>query len=356
MLNKETRNYAYDLLRIFCCLSIICLHVSGHLSWASKYNLLVQGIVRPCLTTFMTLSGYYVLSKPIVDIKAFYLKKIFFLAFPLVIYAALYQFVPSYISDNDFLGAIRQINVISILKTDICGHFWFVYSLIGLYLATPFLQKMLSALSNKQFVLLLALIFYVERIFPIISQYNIPALKVDTFPFTGTFVFFYILGFFIRRNEHIINAKIKLVIIVVGLLNIPFMAYMLTKAPFAATLCNLSLCTIIGTIFYFVFFSVLPVPEFIGKTVLFFSKRTFSIYLLHMLVFNTMTQMSFMNLTAENKMYMLGIKVFAIFFICDLICSIIDLLIINPVIWLYNQAVDSVLEFFKKLNRNKNIC
>lgn len=348
---KEERNYGYDLLRIFCCLSIICLHVSGHLIWNSKYNLVVQGIVRPCLMTFIALSGYYVLSKPVVEIKSFYLKKIFFLVFPLIIYSVLYQVVPNFLENKDIILALQKINITTILRTDILGHFWFVYSMIGMYLATPFLQKMVFALSNKQFILLLVIIFYVVRIFPIVVEYNIPALKVDAFPFDATFVFFYLFGFFLKKNESILTNKIKLIIVIMGILDIPFMAFMLTKQPFAATLCNLSLCTVVGTLFHFVFFAMLKPPRFLEKAILFLSKRTFSIYLLHMLVFNIMTRQSFMRLTAENRMYMLGAKVIAIFVICLIVCSVLDLLIVNPIIKLYNKLIDLLLEATARKNR-----
>ncbi len=351
--NNKARNYGYDLLRIFCCLSIICLHVSGHLDWSSKYNLVVQGIVRPCLMTFITLSGYYVLSNPITDIKSFYLKKIFFLVFPLVLYSVIYQVVPNFIENKDVLLALQKIDITTILKKDIHGHFWFVYSLVGVYLATPFLQKLIFNLSNKQFILMLAIIFYVVRVFPIITHYNIPALMVDGFPFDTTFTFFYLFGFFIKKNEKLLNVKSKLIIVIIGILNIPFMAFMLTKQPFAATLCNLSLCTVVGTVFYFVFFSLLKPPHFLEKVILYLSKRTFSIYLLHMLVFVLMTQHGIMKLTAENRMYMLGAKVIVIFIICAIVCSFIDLLIVNPVIKIYNKFIDCILAFIRNKKQKK---
>ncbi len=354
MENNKVRNYGYDLLRIFCCLSIICLHVSGHLLWTSKYNLVVQGIVRPCLMTFISLSGYYVLSKPIADIKSFYLKKFFFLVFPLVLYAVLYQVVPSFLENKDILLAVKNINIAQILKSDIAGHFWFVYALLGMYLATPFLHKMVMALSNKQFILLLLLIFYCERVFPIIVEYGFPTLLIAQFPFEGTFIFFYLFGFFIKKNEKILTNKAKVFIVVLGLFNIPFMAFMLTQQPFAAALCELSLCTIIGVVFHFVLFSMLKPPRFLEKAVLFLSKRTFSIYLLHMLVLSEMTRQDVMRLTDENRMYMLGVKVIVIFIICAVVCVVIDLLIVDPIVKLYNKLVDYVLKLISNIKQTKS--
>lgn len=55
------REYALDILRIYCCYCIIMLHVSGHLNVNGNFWRLVQGVVRPALWCFMMLSGYFIL-------------------------------------------------------------------------------------------------------------------------------------------------------------------------------------------------------------------------------------------------------------------------------------------------------
>lgn len=85
------RNYSIDLLRIFCCYCIIMLHASAHLDSTGNFWRLVQGVVRPALWCFLSLSGYFILSKPIVKWSEFYFRHLLHLLIPLVFYTFIYQ-------------------------------------------------------------------------------------------------------------------------------------------------------------------------------------------------------------------------------------------------------------------------
>lgn len=143
------RNVSMDLLRIFSCACIVLLHASGYLAFLSRFNLLIQAIVRPCLLVFIFISGYFVLSTPIKSWKSFYFKKIPGLLILLFIYSFIYQIYYNRAVIVDISSFFKCIDPKSILAGDIIGHFWFVYSLAGVYFIAPFLQKMLNSLSKN---------------------------------------------------------------------------------------------------------------------------------------------------------------------------------------------------------------
>ncbi len=57
-----------DLLRIYCCICIILLHVSGMMTDYSYLGYrIIQGIERPALWAFLAITGFLVLSGKRID-------------------------------------------------------------------------------------------------------------------------------------------------------------------------------------------------------------------------------------------------------------------------------------------------
>lgn len=88
---RPTRDYALDLLRILSCLGIVILHESGYMPLTSIGWSTYQALVRPCLWVFALISGYFILGRPIKDMKSFYLKKVSTIVIPLIVYSLIYQ-------------------------------------------------------------------------------------------------------------------------------------------------------------------------------------------------------------------------------------------------------------------------
>ena len=341
----KVRDYDLDLLRIFSCLCIIILHVSGHLLWTSRFNLLVQGVVRPCLWVFVALSGYYILNKPIKSFANFYLNEIPKLLFPLVIYSIIYQIYPPISNGESFAKIISAISIKNILAGDIVGHLWFVYGLFALYIIAPFLQILLRNLKNWQIALLLFIIFYYYRISPILSAVGIK-INLGSFAFSDCMLFYFIFGYFLK---HFKFNKYRIFVYIIGLLNIYFTATNFTNSILVTDLATLSLNMVIGVIFYFYVFKNLrfsflnKIAPFIGYV----SKRTFGIYLIHMFIFTYFTNHSIFILTTENRFYMLLMKSIIIFIIGLLMSSLIDLFINKVIFSIYKKLLDLITKLFK---------
>lgn len=343
---QQQRNWSLDLLRIFSCICIIMLHESGNLAWNSNYNMLIQSIVRPCLWVFVMLSGYFVLNKPIQNIKKFYLKNIVFLVIPLFVYGFFYQLYNNRAAVVDAPSFFHTISFKAILAGDIAGHFWFIYTLVGMYLAAPFLQIMLSHLNNRRLFWFLTLCFFFAAGIPVLKDFGL-AIGFE-FPLGSTFLFFFLLGYAMRRFPY---ERYKIPILVLAVINIPCTCFMALNPHFAGSIFNCSINMLISVVAYFVLFNQLKfqLPKWLEKINYFVSKRTYSIYLIHLLVLNFLS--GIFTYTTANHFYMPVLKTALNFVLSFLLTLVVDYILVYPVQWLYSRVLKGLSAFLSKATR-----
>lgn len=324
-----SRNLSIDFLRIFSCLCILILHESGYLLLTSNTWYAYQAIVRPCLWTFTFISGYFVLNKQISSIKSFYLNKLFSIILPLFIYSIIYQVCQNLAGIHSFSTLAASISVKDILTNNVSSHLWFVYSLTGLYLITPLLQKLLKLLPPLKWVFVLSFIFVLQLINDITgvfdNKYGIPIL------FSGTMFFYFILGYAVNKINVL---KYRKLFIGLGLLNIIVIFYLGRFELVPKNLYTSSLNMAIGVLFYYVIFSGINfrLNDQIKKIVIYISNKTYGIYLIHILVLTMLHNRDFIKYTPENHLF-LPILVSLLIFLISLACTvIIDFFITNPLI------------------------
>jgi surface polysaccharide O-acyltransferase-like enzyme len=336
------RDITLDLLRIFSCACIILLHESGHLLWTSGYNLMIQAIVRPCLWVFVMISGYFVLSRPIKKIGRFYYKNIVYLIIPLFIYSAFYQVYMNREQIHGIGDVFRSIHFKSILAGDIFGHFWFVYTLVSIYFLAPFLQRLLQNLNGKQTAGLLLFLFICIGIKPILEQYGLK-IGIDV-PFNNaTMTFYFILGYALRLVD---LHKYRVPIFVLGVVNIPALFFANRVPQLVGNLYTGSLQMVVGAVFYFALFQELfaplntRAPKWLSTAIYFVSKRTYGIYLLHLMILQVISK--YFTHTPENKYYLVLVKTVLIFLIALVGATAIDFVLVRPVQWVYDKLIQGV--------------
>ena len=317
------RKIGLDLLRIWCCFCIIGIHVSGQMTDYSYLGYrIIQGVVRPPLWAFMTLTGYFVLSREIKNIGDYYYRSILKLLVPLICYLALYHLY--------YNRTILGYNIFSFLKGDTIGHLWYVYALIPLYITIPFLQKMLFSLSKRMLETLLIIVFLfvwgggLLKANGYVIGFNIELIG-------NCFLFFLFLGYYL--NRHIINVVKPhiIVLVVIGVIDVLVTAYEFSSPVFYSQCCELSLCMVVGVVVLFVLFDSIKIKqEKINKVIAFLSKRTYSIYLIHML------PLVFLNDVIRFDSYGLSVQVVFVIIKC-LVVFILSLMI--------SCAVDSTVCF-----------
>ena len=170
-----------DIIRIFAFAFIVMLHTLnrqyGLTVWMSGYAVISIGV-----NLFIMISGYLLLDKA-ESVKDFF-KKRFFSILPLF---AVFNIVYIYFYNHSFM-AIKKISA---------PHFWYIYMILGLYLLTPWLRKVLQYAEKETFYVVV-LWFLCNILNPYLQFFRLPKIPFSHFPITG-FIGYYILGYYLKK-------------------------------------------------------------------------------------------------------------------------------------------------------------
>lgn len=323
------RNVSLDLLRIFFCYCIIILHESGFIidypiKWTS-----FQLMVRPALFAFVSISGYFLLNScDISNTKKFYIKRLSTLVIPLVIYSILIQFAANIIDKQGFFYGFSKDFWVNIYSGRITSHLWFVYSMIALYIVTPYIKIFLDKLNNKQLIVFLVLIFFFIGINPILDYYGYGT--TITIIFANSMFFYYVLGYLISKIDFT-NRKIGSIAVLEIISIVSVMLYFRKQLYIQTTLWTTSIFMVIGVVFYFALAEFLTdkIPGLFNKTISFISARTYSIYIIHFFILQQLANSHTFKYTQSNAIYLVLLKSLIIFSISLVVTIIVDLLVVN---------------------------
>lgn len=127
---------AIDIIRIFAFVFIVMLHTLnkqyGINVWMAEYSIISIGV-----GLFIIISGYLLLDKE-EKIKDFFEKRVM-------------NILPLFIGMNVIY---KIFNKFIFEKRVEPSHFWCVYMILGLYLLTPWLRKVLKYLEKETFFVL----------------------------------------------------------------------------------------------------------------------------------------------------------------------------------------------------------
>ena len=139
-------------------------------------------------------------------------KKILYRLFlPLVVFSFLIYFKRCPIFSISNFGSFLN----EFLNGRILGSYWFIYVLMGLYLATPFLQKMCKNLDKHDYKIILIYSVIVMSLLPIFKHYAIFSITSDfSIPLISSYVTYYLLGnYFFNYDIKISSKKEKILLI-----------------------------------------------------------------------------------------------------------------------------------------------
>ncbi|MBE6612471.1 MAG: hypothetical protein E7632_08260, partial [Ruminococcaceae bacterium] len=164
--SMKQRIFYLDLLRAWAIPCVVMLHCItpilanqgfyGSTSWHLAVAL--NEFCRTGVPLFLMISGALLLSdERSADIGYFYKKRLPRLIFPLLVWHTVYYLAYTFNSGGSF--SLRDL-LAGLTNNGSAYHMWFVYSLLGIYLITPFLRRITESCSMKALgVLLLILLF-----------------------------------------------------------------------------------------------------------------------------------------------------------------------------------------------------
>lgn len=271
------RSIHYDLLRIIACIMVIFTHSPiPHAGWNGAFLLGLSYFCAPCIGIFIMVSGALLLNKQYVegfDTKTFFQKRASRVVWPTVIWSIL-GFTLSYCGIKNSENAIL----------------WFMYTIVGLYLLTPVLYRWIS-IAKKQEVELYLLIWFVSLCYPYLKSIT-HLNESDTswiYYFHG-FVGYFILGYYMSKYE-ISRAMFIGLLLAASLFSIalPILSYVWDlKVDFYSWFWYLSASVVFQCIIWWMFIKKISYCFERGRNVIvFLSRHSFGIYLVHVLVLRT---------------------------------------------------------------------
>lgn len=165
--NNRSRVLEFDVIRCVACLMVIVLHIASPFAanvpqYSRSWNVSVAiaSATRCAVPLFVMLSGYFLLRKPYSNhqLLTFYRKRLSVVAFPLLFWVLFYfafdvavRAVGSRGLDADFFTTYFS-RVLTNGKAGSGHHLWYLYMLLGLYLATPLISVWFHAFSRKYLI------------------------------------------------------------------------------------------------------------------------------------------------------------------------------------------------------------
>ena len=140
---KKEKNYNIEALRVIACFMVICIHVSNYYSRAYGtvsdasyiFSIIVNGISRVSVPVFFMISGSLLLDETLLVKKS--VRRVGNTLIVLIVWSGLYYFW-------NLLYRDKTYDLHLIFEAPVKRHLWFLYAILGMYIALPFLQCMLK--------------------------------------------------------------------------------------------------------------------------------------------------------------------------------------------------------------------
>ena len=300
--NSGNRVIYLDLLRIISAFAVVMLHVATQ-HWEDSFfstEWMIRNVydscVRWCVPVFVMISGALFLdTKRELNVKRLYTKNIVRILYTFILWSIIYALA------NAFLNTKENMKISYIASDIFAGrfHLWFLKMLLGLYIVTPILKSIVSSKRVEIYFLCVAIItcsiiplfLFVAGLFNneitsiLEGWYNTMEIKI-ALGYTGYFV----LGHFL--NTYSFNRKTINIIYVLGCFSfvcVIFSSYLFSvskgepSGPFYGYL-NIFTVFEAVAIFLFVKQKSCNIPTTFCNSIIHFSKMSFGIYLVHILV------------------------------------------------------------------------
>ena len=175
--------------------SPIAQDLSGYpLSWWWIANV-VYSCTRPAIALFVMISGMLLLSPGKEEsIQTFFKKRFVRIVIPFVFWGMVYFFWKTHMQGPEFslLHAVKDF-----IQGPVYYHLWFIYTIAGIYLATPVFRVYVKNASRSNQVYLLVLWFIGTSLYPLIKYYTGISVGIPVMV-AGGFLGAFLLGNFLR--------------------------------------------------------------------------------------------------------------------------------------------------------------
>lgn len=289
----RNRTLWLDIVRVLAAFMVVFIHAPKPIEGMNSNIIyaLYNYIMLPCVPLFFIISGYLLL--PTKDSLFIFLKKrMRRIAYPLLFWSIINILLKSHDSLGNLLKDLFYIPFCQQAN----GHYWFLYSLISIYLILPVISTWLKQAQQKE----IRFILYIWLLASALPFLNI--LLPDVFNGDGNyynflyynagFIGYFILGFYLKNFSHKkeIIISFLLMTIVSGIHII--LIYLNKLGHIELPPMNPYLCmdVILQSLFIFLFIRKYGTKLYQVRNIFYFlSPLTFGIYLAHGLIHKYIT-------------------------------------------------------------------
>lgn len=289
-----------DALKFISIILVIVIHIIcdyrdtyvgvDHL----KYTILTlfDSLTRTAVPIFFMITGSFMLSsKKKETYKEYLLKRIPKLLFPFLLISFIYYLYNTSIANTTFnvLEFIKQF-----LTNNIKYHFWFMYTIIMIYILIPFIKTLVQNLDKKQLLNLIIVLFIFGNctyfINTVVSKIQNNFFIAFNYPDILISMNYLVVGYYLYNNK--VSNKNKKIIYIFAIISLILMNVVdnlyNTQTRMDVILTPNSIFALFPSVAVYILFKEnydkLKIPESINNFITNNSKYIFYIYMLHVLV------------------------------------------------------------------------
>lgn len=296
-------SYSVDLIRSLAILLVVLVH-------ATAFPYIIPGEITPAVTStwwtidvygavanlavplFVMSSGALLLDPAKVDepLGVFFKKRFMRVGLPMIFWTIAYFGWGVFVSGQP----LTADNVLQGILSGSYYHLWFLYLLVGLYLVTPVLRVLVKHVNRDKFKYLLVLWFIGNSVVPFINRFASFGFNPVMFVFTG-WIGYFLLGIYLRDVKA--RSWIAILGVILGMLATILGSWWLTATAgeeftgFFHEPLNVTL--IMASTSLFILLTAIPKIKIengnpaINRLLHWISQNTLPIYLLHIIVMET---------------------------------------------------------------------
>lgn len=209
-LKIQNRAVHFDLVRFMATYAVVQLHVATPWLWRElDVNspfwitcLFFDVFGRSGVPVFLMISGALLLGKQ-ESYPSFFKKRFTRVLVPLVFWTIVYE-IKIALNHHYETGDVTWQNIYSILKNPFTGpvydHLWFLYMIVGMYLITPFLRRVIPVLTKSDLYYLFGLWIFSNVILPLVYNYTSLRLGLNI-PVVTAYLGFYVVGYYLMQYK-----------------------------------------------------------------------------------------------------------------------------------------------------------
>lgn len=317
---EKRHHYFLDYIRVVGTCFVVFMHATAG---ALRFNAATPGenwhllniatsLAFCAVPLFFMISGYLLFtSRNTPNVPYLFKKRIPRLLVPLIAYSLLSSIWLSINSAEGFQLTTALKTFVSGINTPVMVHFWFMYTLIAMYLASPILYGAVNSLngSGKKYLFWLIVaamgLCTLTAILPQSIRPYLPFRFVSELLAFSNYICALLLGWLFGQTERRINNKVLIIVAVVDWALITFMTFRLTVQSGAYTATwqaqSRGFELILAVCLFLLFKQNLNRP--LGKLnrwITPIASLTFPIYLVHNMLISILSRFGFPALTAPQ--------------------------------------------------------